>query len=104
MPVRPEPLTPAKKPAILLLWGLLKIPIIINQVCADFKEIEKICANKSSMDNRNQSDDRQMIQGDWTCSQCGAKITELPFQPDGDRPLFCRDCHKQKMQSRPRRF
>ncbi len=56
------------------------------------------------MDNQNFGD-RKMYQGDWTCSQCGAEIKELPFQPDGDRPLFCRDCHKQKMNDRgPRRF
>jgi len=45
---------------------------------------------------------RQMHKGNWTCSQCGATITELPFKPDGERPLFCRDCHKQKRPSRNR--
>ena len=39
---------------------------------------------------------RQMYQGDWKCSECSAPITELPFQPDGERPLFCRDCHRNK--------
>ena len=39
---------------------------------------------------------RQMYQGNWKCSECSAEITELPFQPDGDRPLFCRDCHRNK--------
>ncbi|HAM88095.1 TPA: DNA-directed RNA polymerase [Candidatus Falkowbacteria bacterium] len=56
------------------------------------------------MDNKNYSGDRQMVKGNWTCSQCGAQITELPFAPDGERPLFCRDCHRQKNQDRPRRF
>ncbi len=56
------------------------------------------------MDYQNNSGDRQMHQGDWACSGCGAKITELPFQPDGERPLFCRDCHRQKRQDRPSRF
>jgi len=55
--------------------------------------------------NNNNFADRQMFQGDWSCSKCGAKITELPFQPDGDRPLYCRDCHKAKNQNRrPRQF
>jgi len=54
--------------------------------------------------NNNQAGDRQMYKGSWTCSQCGAEITELPFEPDGDRPLYCRDCHRQQRQSRPRRF
>ena len=48
------------------------------------------------MDNQNSFGDRQMFQGDWTCAGCGAAITELPFQPDGERPLYCRDCHRQK--------
>lgn len=48
--------------------------------------------------------DRQMIQGDWQCSECGAEIKELPFEPDGVRPLFCRDCHRKKIQNRQNRF
>jgi CxxC-x17-CxxC domain-containing protein len=26
-----------------------------------------------------------------TCSQCGG-VAEVPFQPRGDRPVYCRDC------------
>ncbi|HKW45227.1 MAG TPA: zinc-ribbon domain containing protein [Candidatus Eremiobacteraceae bacterium] len=26
-----------------------------------------------------------------TCSDCGG-VAELPFQPSGDRPVYCRDC------------
>ncbi|MBN1584934.1 zinc-binding protein [Candidatus Uhrbacteria bacterium] len=29
------------------------------------------------------------------CAGCGADITELPFQPTGDRPVYCRDCKRQ---------
>ena len=50
---------------------------------------------------------RQMFQGDWTCSQCGTAITELPFEPDPARldQLLCRDCHRQRRQSRgPRQY
>lgn len=46
----------------------------------------------------------------WSCSQCGAEIKELPFQPRSDEngvptsPLFCRDCHRARMQDQgPRR-
>ena len=56
------------------------------------------------MGYQNNSSQRQMVKGNWKCSECGADITELPFEPDGERPLFCRDCHRQKMQNRPRRF
>lgn len=27
------------------------------------------------------------------CSKCG-KETIVPFQPSGDRPVYCHDCHK----------
>ena len=56
------------------------------------------------MDNQNSFGQRQTFQGDWTCSKCGAKITELPFEPDGDRPIYCRDCHRAMRNDRPRQF
>jgi len=46
----------------------------------------------------------------WACAQCGADIPDLPFQPRTDEngvpsaPLYCRDCHRARMQeSGPRR-
>jgi CxxC-x17-CxxC domain-containing protein len=27
------------------------------------------------------------------CAECGAE-TEVPFQPRGDRPVYCRDCYR----------
>ena len=45
---------------------------------------------------------RQMYQGDWACADCGAKITELPFQPSADRPIYCRDCHAKRRSQFPR--
>jgi len=37
-----------------------------------------------------------MHKGNWTCSDCGNAITELPFEPDPARTgnLKCRDCHR----------
>jgi CxxC-x17-CxxC domain-containing protein len=32
---------------------------------------------------------REMFQA--TCSTCG-KVAEVPFQPRGDKPVYCRDC------------
>ena len=52
------------------------------------------------MTDQNNFADRKMYKGNWACSECGAAITELPFEPSEDRPLFCRDCHRQKIQSR----
>ena len=28
-----------------------------------------------------------------TCSECGT-ATEVPFQPRGDKPVYCRDCYR----------
>jgi len=44
---------------------------------------------------------RKMYQGNWKCADCGKEITELPFEPSGDRPIYCRDCHAKR---RPQRF
>jgi len=43
---------------------------------------------------------RPMIKGDWTCSECGTKITELPFEPAQDRPIYCRECWMNKRRDR----
>jgi CxxC-x17-CxxC domain-containing protein len=34
---------------------------------------------------------RQMFR--VTCAQCG-KDTEVPFEPRGDRPVYCSDCYR----------
>lgn len=34
---------------------------------------------------------RQMFPA--TCAECG-KSTEVPFQPRGDRPVYCSDCFR----------
>lgn len=46
--------------------------------------------------------ERKMHKGEWTCSNCGNAINELPFEPDPARlnQLLCRDCHRQKRQQR----
>jgi CxxC-x17-CxxC domain-containing protein len=36
-----------------------------------------------------------------TCAECG-KQTEVPFQPRGDRPVYCRDCFQQHQPARGR--
>ena len=44
---------------------------------------------------------REMVKGNWKCGECGVEITELPFEPAPDRPIYCRDCWSKK---RPPRF
>ncbi|MDI6883103.1 MAG: hypothetical protein QMC93_01340 [Patescibacteria group bacterium] len=36
--------------------------------------------------------ERKTYQGDWKCADCGEEIKELPFEPDQDRPIYCREC------------
>ena len=43
--------------------------------------------------------DREMHQ--VTCADCG-KETEVPFKPDGRRPVYCRDCYQNHRP--PRRY
>ncbi len=52
-------------------------------------------------DGRGGFNDRPKFKGDWACSKCGAKITELPFEPDPARMdrLLCADCWKANRRS-----
>jgi CxxC-x17-CxxC domain-containing protein len=34
-----------------------------------------------------------------TCAECG-KATEVPFQPRGDKPVYCSDCYRKIRLSR----
>ena len=40
---------------------------------------------------------RQMFPA--TCAECG-KSTEVPFQPRGDKPVYCSDCYRKVRISR----
>jgi CxxC-x17-CxxC domain-containing protein len=44
--------------------------------------------------------DRQMFDVDLSCAKCGAHISQLPFQPSGDRPVYCSDCNRAFRDSR----
>ncbi|HBH46952.1 MAG TPA: hypothetical protein DDX47_06360 [Candidatus Jacksonbacteria bacterium] len=51
--------------------------------------------------NNQQFGPATMVQGNWNCSKCNAEITELPFEPDGTRPVYCRDCHRSMRKDSP---
>jgi CxxC-x17-CxxC domain-containing protein len=42
---------------------------------------------------------RQMYDVDLSCAQCGTHISQLPFQPSGDRPVYCMDCNRARRAS-----
>lgn len=46
----------------------------------------------------SRGDDREMF--DATCADCGKKC-KVPFEPKGDRPVYCQECFRKR---RPRRF
>jgi len=48
--------------------------------------------------NRKDFPPRKMFKGNWTCTDCGKEITELPFEPDPDRPVYCRECWAKRRQ------
>jgi len=41
--------------------------------------------------NRSYGSNRQMFPA--TCAECG-KNTEVPFEPRGDKPVYCSDCYR----------
>jgi len=43
---------------------------------------------------------REMVKGNWKCSECEKEITELPFEPSQDRPIYCRECWSKKRTQR----
>lgn len=59
-----------------------------------------------AFDSRRDDSPRKMFQGDWSCSKCGAKINQLPFEPDPSRldQLQCYDCHKKNRPPMRNRF
>lgn len=48
---------------------------------------------KARMDGDRGGAQRQMFE--ITCSECGKKDT-VPFQPRGDKPVYCRDCFRKQ--------
>jgi CxxC-x17-CxxC domain-containing protein len=47
---------------------------------------------------------RQMFSVDMDCAKCGTHITELPFQPSQDKPVYCSECNKAMRSERNDRF
>ena len=62
--------------------------------CPDCRQARKQMRASSSGGGMGGGQRREMYQA--TCSQCGG-VAEVPFQPRGDKPVYCRDC----FQSRP---
>jgi CxxC-x17-CxxC domain-containing protein len=58
--------------------------------CPDCREARK--SQRGTTGSNTRHDDRPARQTfKATCSDCGG-VAELPFNPSGDRPVYCRDC------------
>jgi CxxC-x17-CxxC domain-containing protein len=56
-------------------------------VCRSNRRSERSGSSGGGFSNRGP---RQMFPA--TCAQCG-KQTEVPFEPHGNKPVYCRDCY-----------
>ncbi len=52
-----------------------------------------------SIRSEGRNEDRQMF--DAVCDECGNKC-QVPFQPSGDKPVFCSNCFGEKKNAEPR--
>jgi CxxC-x17-CxxC domain-containing protein len=59
--------------------------------CPDCRQSRKTERSGSSGSGSYGSANRQMYAA--VCAQCG-KETQVPFQPRGDRPVYCSDCYR----------
>lgn len=57
--------------------------------CVDCRAARKAGRSQSGTGGGGGGARREMFKA--TCSQCGG-VAEVPFQPRGDKPVYCRDC------------
>jgi CxxC-x17-CxxC domain-containing protein len=57
--------------------------------CADCRAARKAGGGGRREPRSGGYGQREMFKA--TCSQCGG-VAEVPFQPRGDKPVYCRDC------------
>jgi CxxC-x17-CxxC domain-containing protein len=61
--------------------------------CRAARKVQRGAGGGGSSDGGGSRGAREMFQ--TTCSQCG-KTAEVPFQPRGDKPVYCRDCFQSR--------
>ncbi|MBN1368468.1 MAG: zinc-ribbon domain containing protein [Dehalococcoidales bacterium] len=64
--------------------------------CPACRQAKKLERNGSS-NYGNNSSSRQMFP--VKCAECG-KDTEVPFEPRGDKPVYCSDCYRKVQATR----
>ena len=64
--------------------------------CSDCRAARKAAGGGRSSNYGGGRRERQMFTA--TCSQCGG-VAEVPFEPRGDKPVYCRDCFSTRQPS-----
>jgi len=78
-------------------------PVVDDKPVADVKPVEEPKTEGPSSGTAVPTDDAAPTGTDQQgrqlygvkCASCG-KQTEVPFKPNGGRPVYCRDCYLQK--------
>jgi CxxC-x17-CxxC domain-containing protein len=65
--------------------------------CPECRQARKSQRYGGGSGTSNYGAPRQMFPA--TCAECG-KATEVPFQPRGDKPVYCSDCYRKVRPSR----
>lgn len=60
--------------------------------CSDCNRAYRESRGGGGMGGGGSRPPRQMYDVNVTCAQCGTQITQLPFMPSSDKPVYCKDC------------
>ena len=76
----------------------------VSLPCCSLVEHKRSVKSKVHITTMAFQNDRQMFDVDLQCADCNTAITQLPFQPSGDKPVFCTNCLRAKRADRGPRF
>ena len=69
--------------------------------CKDCRELRRAEGGGGGGGRSSYGGPRQMYSA--TCSNCGREA-QVPFQPRGDKPVYCSDCFEKRRSAAPRRY
>jgi CxxC-x17-CxxC domain-containing protein len=64
-------------------------------LCRAAKKAQNNGRSSRGQNFQNGREERQMYS--TVCHACGAQ-TQVPFKPNGDKPVYCRDCYQSRRQ------
>jgi CxxC-x17-CxxC domain-containing protein len=63
--------------------------------CREIRRARRPATHRDSFGDNNNRRSEPRVMHPAVCSRC-SKTTEVPFQPRGDKPVYCRDCYTQE--------